>query len=78
VWLRYKGRLYLRDPLGLLAEYTVAKFVADSDAPADLSDTGYRSRDRALLRSNDSRFIWVRTPKSLERWSGVREEPGCM
>jgi hypothetical protein len=77
-WLRYKGRLYVRDPLGVMAEYTTHPFVAEAEPPGGLTDTGYRSWDRALLTSTDAKFVWVRTPRSLERWSGVRIEPGCM
>jgi hypothetical protein len=28
--------------------------------------------------AGDKRFIWVRTSRGLERWAGVRDEPGCM
>jgi hypothetical protein len=77
MWFRYKGRQYLRDPLGVMDKATIAPFVADAAPPADLVQTGYVSRDRVLLTSTDNRFVWVRTSSSLERWSGVRFEPAC-
>jgi hypothetical protein len=78
LWLRYNGRLYIRDPLAVLAGVTVAPFVRDAKAPPDLQPTGYRSPGRELLAStSQQQFVWVRTSEGLERWSGVSVDPGC-
>ena len=59
-----------------MSDYTIAPFVADAAAP-ELRDTGLHSGARTLLTGTDARFVWVRTPTALERWSGVSVEPGC-
>jgi hypothetical protein len=78
LWLTLDRRLYIRDPAGVLSEYTIAPFVPDAEPPKALLDTGIRSGERILLTGKDTRFVWVKTSKGLERWSGVRQEPGCM
>jgi hypothetical protein len=78
LWLRVDGRLYLRDPVGVMSDYTVAPFLPNAAEPAGMHATGIHSRDRALFTAGDKQFVWVRTSRGLERWAGVSTEPGCM
>jgi hypothetical protein len=70
VWLFLDGdrRLYLRDPLGVLRDTSVADYLPKTDMPADAKATGFRSRDRELFTTPDKDFVYVRTPAGVERW----------
>jgi hypothetical protein len=68
VWLRLADRLYLRDPLRVLAQYWVGDYLPSTTLPADATDTGFRSRDWELFTTPSQDFVYVRTPAGVERW----------
>lgn len=76
-WLRFEGRLYLRDPLGLFADVEAGPYLPATELPADAAFTGFSSLGRELFATPDPSFVWVRTGVRVERWPRATEEFGC-
>ncbi|MET7481332.1 hypothetical protein ABZT17_44460 [Streptomyces sp. NPDC005648] len=73
-----KGRLYARDPDGVLPEGSLlAPYDGDARMPADAHDTGYRYGDWRLWLTEDTSKAYVRTSHGVEAWPRVRDGFGC-
>ncbi|WP_329263326.1 hypothetical protein OG223_47505 [Streptomyces sp. NBC_01478] len=73
-----KGRLYARDPDGVLPSgMLTAPYDGDVPLPASARDTGYRYQDRQLWLTADASTAYVRTPDGVEAWPSVKEGMGC-
>ena len=77
VWLSFRDRVYVRDPLGIFVDRTVGPYVARDTLPADAHPTGFESRSRELFANADRKFVWVKTGEVIERWPAFGETPGC-
>jgi hypothetical protein len=77
VWLWFRERVYLRDPLAVFGDRTVGQYLPQDTLPADAHATGFRSLHRDLFANADRHFVWVRTSAAIERWPAFREQPGC-
>ncbi|RPF38734.1 hypothetical protein [Streptomyces sp. TLI_185] len=73
-----KGRLYARDPDGVLPDSMLtSRYDSDVRMPADAHDTGYRFHDRQLWLTGDPGRAYVRTPDGVEAWPLVKAGMGC-
>ncbi|WP_405895855.1 hypothetical protein OG272_44015 [Streptomyces sp. NBC_00104] len=74
-----KGRLYGRDPEGVLPDgMLTSAYDGDVPMPVHARDTGYRHEDRALwLVERDPSKVYVRTPDGVEVWPEVAKGMGC-
>ena len=78
IFLHFDGKLYLRDPEGVLADQTVGPFRTVAALPADAVDTDLHTPDWRLFTVPDDRFVYVRTTDgTIERWSRANDEIGC-
>jgi hypothetical protein len=77
IFLHVDGRTYIRDPLGLFADRTVAAYLADTELPADATSTGLTSAGRELFSASNGDFVWIRAGDVVERWPRATEEIGC-
>ena len=77
-WLHIGNRLYIRDPLGVLAGHTVGPLERNVLLPADARSTGFRSRDRELFIADTDLFVWIKTSQGVERWPRADAQVGCM
>ncbi|MEU6841980.1 hypothetical protein ABZ930_08920 [Streptomyces sp. NPDC046716] len=78
---RWRGRQYLRDPEGKLADIDglSSTYAKDVKLPADAVDTGYRQDGRELWLARDKSWAYVRDADgAVERWPGRKEPVGCM
>ena len=73
-----KGRLYARDPDGVLPDgMLTSPYDGDVRMPAGAHDTGYRFHDRQLWLTGDPGKAYVRTPDGIEAWPLVKGGMGC-
>ncbi|WP_406439853.1 hypothetical protein OHB14_13890 [Streptomyces sp. NBC_01613] len=73
-----KGKLYARDPDGVLPEgMLTSPYDGDVRMPASAHDTGYRYQDRRLWLTDDPGKAYVRTSHGVEAWPLVSEGMGC-
>ncbi|MEU6147813.1 hypothetical protein ABZ848_46680 [Streptomyces sp. NPDC047081] len=73
-----KGRLYARDPDGVLPEgMLTSPYDGDVRMPADAHDTGYRYHGRQLWLTDDPARAYVRTSHGVEAWPLVKEGTAC-
>ncbi|MDH6213820.1 hypothetical protein [Streptomyces pseudovenezuelae] len=74
-----QGRLYARDPDGVLADSMLTSaYDGDVRMPADAHDTGYRRGGWHLwLTDDDSSRAYVRTADGVEAWPQVRPGRLC-
>ncbi|MGW3035820.1 hypothetical protein ACWDCB_31950 [Streptomyces sp. NPDC001178] len=73
-----KGRLYARDPDGVLPEgMLTSPYDGDVRMPAGAHDTGYRFHGRQLWLTGDPGKAYVRTPEGIEAWPLVKGGRGC-
>jgi hypothetical protein len=77
IFLHIDGRTYIRDPLGIFADRTVAAYLPDLELPSDATSTGLTSAGRELFTSPDEDFVWIRVGEVVERWPGATEDIGC-
>lgn len=70
-WLRYGGRSYVRDPLGVLAAHSEGPYISHDVMPSEARATGFMSGDRQLFVTDDPRSVWIRTHDEVERWPAV-------
>ncbi|WAZ25832.1 hypothetical protein STRCI_007355 [Streptomyces cinnabarinus] len=73
------GRLYVRDPAGVLPPDALSSpYDGDVRLPADARDTGYRYEDQELwLTDDDPAKAYIRTPDGVEAWPEVNDGFGC-
>ncbi|WP_353945829.1 hypothetical protein ABII15_32395 [Streptomyces sp. HUAS MG91] len=77
---QWRGRQYLRDPEGVLADLDglSSTYAKDVPLPADAVDTGYRRAGRELWLARDRSHAYVRDADgAVERWPGRKEPVGC-
>ncbi|MET7485212.1 hypothetical protein [Streptomyces sp. NPDC005538] len=73
-----KGRLYARDPDGVLPSgMLTAPYDGDVPMPATARDTGYRYRHWQLWFTADASKAYVRTPDGVEAWPLVKTGVAC-
>jgi hypothetical protein len=72
-------RQYLRDPSGVLAEFSAPGGFGRAALPADARDTGYRHGAYRLWvsRSDADRFVYVVGPGGVERWPRATQVIAC-
>ena len=79
IFLRFEDVQYIRDPLGVLADATVAQFDADVALPDDAVDTGLHTEEWRLHTTADDDSIYVVTRAgSVERWGRAKDQIACM
>ena len=79
VWLRFRERLYLRDPFGVFADATAGSFARGVDLPAGATDTGQSTARWRLYASADPDAVWIRTDAGYERWPRALDpDIGCV
>ncbi len=71
------GRLYARDPEGVLDGMLTSAYDPDGTLPAAARDTGYRFHDWQLWLTAGGSKAYVRTPDGVEVWPAVKEGVGC-
>ncbi|MFE1289966.1 hypothetical protein [Streptomyces sp. NPDC058751] len=72
------GRLYARDPRGVLPPGALAAaYDGDVRMPADARDTGYRYGDWRLWLTPDRSTAYVRTSDGVEAWPSTASRFGC-
>jgi hypothetical protein len=79
IWLHLRrDELYIRDPFGDLADWTIVSFDPDVPLPADAIDTGYHTDRWHLFTIPSGRAVFVRTEDgTIERWPRARDGLGC-
>ncbi|MFF7185141.1 hypothetical protein ACFZAR_07875 [Streptomyces sp. NPDC008222] len=72
------GRLYARDPKGVLPPGTLTfRYDGNATLPADARDTGYHWHDEELWTSADPSKVYVRTGGAVEAWPAVARGHDC-
>ncbi|MFJ4713315.1 hypothetical protein [Streptomyces sp. NPDC088785] len=77
---RRRGRQYLRDARGVLADLDglSSTYAEDVPLPSDAVDTGYRDAGRELWLAPDRSRAYVRDADgTVERWPGTKEQVAC-
>ncbi len=71
------GRRYVRDPDGVMAEYTTQSFVPEAELPDDAVETGYTNDSGVeLWRSGDFSTAYLVDADTVEAWPSIIG-PGC-
>lgn len=68
---------YVRDPEGVLTDWTRGSYAADVELPANAKDSGYRHDDWQLWHAANRSAVYVVTPDHIERWPRAKERIGC-
>lgn len=76
-FLTVEDEPFVRDPDGLLADYTVTSFDPSARLPDDAADTGYRKDGAALWRAADGSAVYLVSSAAVERWAATRELITC-
>jgi hypothetical protein len=76
-WLNVGKRVYIRDPLGVLAGHTVGPLLRNAVLPADARPSGFRSGDRELFIGDTDLFVWIKSSRGVERWPRAGADIGC-
>lgn len=74
------SHMYVRDPHGVLADKTLAKYDADASLPEAAEDTGYSSEDGELWLVPDDKnpvAYLVSDDKHVEAWPRTQHLLGC-
>lgn len=69
---------YVRDPEGVLTDWTRGSYAADVELPADAEDSGYRIDDWQLWYAADRSAVYIVTPDDVERWPRAKGPVGCI
>lgn len=69
-FLAYGGRVYVRDPEGVVpVEDGAGPFKREAALPEGATFTGYRNGDQELwVSTEDERYIYIVEEDSVERW----------
>ncbi|MFH9670892.1 hypothetical protein ACH4L5_01175 [Streptomyces sp. NPDC017405] len=76
-FLTLAGRLYARDPEGVLAGLLQGPYHARVRMPAGARDTGYHRAGRRLWLTDGKTVLYVRTATGVEAWPRVKDGVGC-
>lgn len=67
IWLKVADALYIRDPQGVMAEWTTTSFAMDAQLPRSAIDSGYRTGESSLWLDPDG-DAYVVSGDRVERW----------